>query len=162
MDAKLGGGDRIPLSILDRLIDLEPMSTREAPGSRLGGVNELKQSIRRDLEWLLNTRRLVANVSETAEELKKSVVTYGIPDITGLNIQNTAAAADLTRAVEVAINTYEPRFLDVSVSLEPVTSTDRQVRFKIEARLDVDPVPEPMVFDTVLQLGNGAISVKER
>ncbi len=37
---------------------------------------------------------------------------------------------------------------------------ERAFRFKIEARLRIDPVPEPISFDTTLQLGSGNFAVK--
>jgi predicted component of type VI protein secretion system len=45
--------------------------------------------------------------------------------------------------------------------MEPPTLTERSIRFRIEAHLDVDPVPEPIVFDTVLKLGSSDFDVKE-
>lgn len=148
-------------SVLDRLIDLEPRISTEAEIYRHSSVEELKRAVRRDLEWLLNTRRMVVDLREPLGELKKSVVMYGVPDITGIHIEHKVESANLKAAVENAIRTFEPRFLDVSVTLEPLSSTDRQVRFRIEARLDLEPVPEAMVFDTVLQLGSGAFAVTE-
>jgi len=43
-------------SVLDRLLDDDPASAREAPKARTQVLRELKQSVRRDLEWLLNSR----------------------------------------------------------------------------------------------------------
>jgi type VI secretion system protein ImpF len=148
-------------SVLDRLIDLEPRSSAEQSAIRYSSVEELKHAVRRDLEWLLNTRRMVTGLTEIVGELQKSIVNYGVPDITGIHIENLEERGDLKSAVESAIRTFEPRFLDVVVHLEPISSTDRQIRFKIEARLDLDPVPEAMVFDTILQLGSGSFAVTE-
>jgi predicted component of type VI protein secretion system len=33
------------------------------------------------------------------------------------------------------------------------------LKFRIEATLDIEPTPEPVVFDTVLQLGSGNFAV---
>lgn len=148
-------------SVLDRLIDLEPRISTEPSNNRFSTLEDLKASVRRDLEWLLNTRKMVAEVPPAFEELKKSVVTYGVPDISGVHAEHTVESANLRTALENAIRIFEPRFLDVVCTLEPLNSTDRQLRFKIEAKLDLDPVPEAMVFDTVLQLGSGAFAVRE-
>ncbi len=148
-------------SVLDRLVDLEPRMSAEPANKRYSSLDDLKLAVRRDLEWLLNTRRMVVNVPAALDELKKSVVTYGIPDISGVQIENQVESSNLRAAVETAIRTFEPRFLDVTATMEPMSPTDRQLRFRIEARLDLDPVPEAMVFDTVLQLGSGAIAVTE-
>ena len=48
------GETTITVSVLDRLIDLEPQSQVEAPPTRSQSVRTLKNAVRRDLEWLLN------------------------------------------------------------------------------------------------------------
>jgi len=162
MAAKSGINDLgLMPSVLDRLIDLEPRISTEPANNQYSTLDDLKVAVRRDLEWLLNTRKMVADIPPEFEELKRSVVTYGVPDISGVHIEHTVESANLRSALENAIKIYEPRFLDVVCTLEPLNSTDRQLRFKIEAKLDLDPVPEAMVFDTVLQLGSGAFAVKE-
>ena len=62
---------RITPSIVDRLLDFEPKISTEAPKSRSQGLRELKQSVRRDLEWLLNTRHSADKVPEGLEEVSK-------------------------------------------------------------------------------------------
>ncbi|MDI1242787.1 MAG: type VI secretion system baseplate subunit TssE [bacterium] len=146
---------------MDRLIDLEPNLSTEPAGNRFSTLEDLKASVRRDLEWLLNTRKMVTDVPEALEELKRSVVTYGVPDISGVHIEHKIESANLRTAIENSIRIFEPRFLDVTASMEPMSSTDRQLRFRIEATLDLDPVPEAMVFDTVMQLGSGAFAVND-
>ena len=44
-------------ALLDRLIDLDPGASSDPPATRNQSVRQLKVSLRRDLEWLLNTRR---------------------------------------------------------------------------------------------------------
>ncbi len=48
----------VTLSVLDRLIDHEPDISGEAIPTRTQSVRQLKDGLRRDLEWLLNTRRI--------------------------------------------------------------------------------------------------------
>jgi type VI secretion system protein ImpF len=148
-------------SVLDRLLDFEPRSTKEAPKTRLRSLNELKQSIKRDLEWLLNTRAYFGEVDEKLEEVKKSVAVYGLPDFTGISAKNYKEQVRLTLAIEDAIKYFEPRFLDVKVSLEPVSSVDKSLNFHIEASIDIEPSPEPIAFDTILELGSGEFNIKE-
>lgn len=153
---------RITPSVLDRLLDFEPKESKEAPKSRSKSLRELKLSVRRDLEWLLNTRCYPENVDEGLEETLKSVIFFGLPDFTGVSAKSHIEQKRLTQALETAIKNFEPRFIDLKVTLEPISNIDRLLRFRIEARLDIDPVPEPIVFDTVLQLGSGEFAVKEK
>ena len=67
----------------------------------------------------------------------------------------------MTQALEAALKSFEPRFINVKVSMEPISNLDRMLRFRIEANLDIEPAPEPVVFDTVLQMGSGNFAVKE-
>jgi type VI secretion system protein ImpF len=160
--ARSANETRITPSVLDRLLDYEPGQTSEAPLSRTASLRDLKISVRRDLEWLFNARQVQHELDEGLTEIKKSLVTYGLPDITGVSGMSTVEQTRLTKELESAIRRFEPRFLDVKVTLEPVNSLERLLRFRIEARLDVEPTPEPIAFDTVLQLGNGAFEVKEK
>jgi type VI secretion system protein ImpF len=153
---------RITPSVLDRLLDFEPDVSREAPKSRSKSLRDLKLSVRRDLEWLLNSRAFPEEIDERLEEVKKSVVVYGLPDITGISAKSHIEQKKLTEALETAIKIFEPRFLNLKVTLEPVNNIDRMLKFRIEAQLNVEPTPEPIAFDTVLQLGSGDFEVKER
>jgi type VI secretion system protein ImpF len=153
---------RITLPFLDRLLDFEPDVTRESPKSRSKSMRELKLSVRRDLEWLLNTRCFPDEIDSSLEEVNKSLALYGLPDFTGVGAKNTMEQKRLIRSVETAMRIFEPRFIDLKVTLEPPSNTERALKFRIEARLRVDPAPEPVVFDTILQLGSGEYEVKEK
>lgn len=153
---------RVTPSIVDRLLDFEPKLSQEAAKSRSRSLRELKQSVRRDLEWLLNTRCYPEDVDERLEEVLKSVVFFGLPDFTGVSAKSHVEQKRLTQALETAIKNFEPRFIDLKVTLEPVNNIDRLLRFRIEANLDIEPTPEPVAFDTVLQLGSGNFAVKEK
>jgi type VI secretion system protein ImpF len=148
-------------SVLDRLLDFEPELSREAPRNRSQVLRELKQSVRRDLEQLLNTRRRPLPFAGGLKELKQSLVNYGIPDFTGANMSSPEARQEFCRTLQALIRQYEPRFKRADVQLltnaEPL---DRTLRFRIDALLHCDPAPEPVVFDSVLEPSTGAFAVK--
>ena len=150
------------MSVFDRLLDYDPRSSREAQISTQMALRDLKQSIRRDLEWLLNTRRTVVDVPESLTEVNRSVAVYGLPDLTATNIDNKAEQQGLVKSVEQALATFDPRFKNPRVFIEPAENAERELRFRIEAILDIEPAPEPVVFDTVLQTGSYDFSVNER
>jgi len=148
--------------ILDRLIDLEPDKRFEAPMSRAESVRQLRLSVKRDLEWLLNSTRMPIEVPESCEEVEKSVLFYGLPDIASLSIQNSSAQTGLQRSLEKAIETFEPRLSKARVTARgKYRATNQSVTFHVEAILLMDPVPERFSFDTVLELSKGAYTVKE-
>lgn len=148
--------------MLDRLLDFEPDLSTESPKSRSRSLRELKQSVRRDLEWLLNTRRYPGEVPERLEEVQSSVVMYGLPDFTAIGAKSTQEQKKLVKELEAALKIFEPRFMDLRITLEPPSNTERVLRFRIDARLKVEPTPEPISFDTVLALGSGEYVVQEK
>jgi type VI secretion system protein ImpF len=146
--------------VLDRLLDYEPEMSREAIASRAKSLRELKQAVRRDLEWLLNTRQLVGGVPDELKEVSHSLAAYGLPDFSNASIQNVHDQKRMRRYIEDAIRIFEPRLEDVEVTFEPTRTTERAMRFRIDARLKVEPAPEPVTFDTMLQLGTGQYVVQ--
>jgi type VI secretion system protein ImpF len=151
---------RITPSVLDRLLDDRPDQSRDAPATRQTSLRLLKDAVRRDLEWLLNARITSESASEELPEVSKSLAAYGLPDLTSANVHDPDGRDDLRRAIEKAVTVFEPRLEGVEVELDRVVEGERSVRFRIEARLRVEPTPEPVVFDTMLQIGNGEFRVK--
>ncbi|HUE80622.1 MAG TPA: type VI secretion system baseplate subunit TssE [Pyrinomonadaceae bacterium] len=151
---------QITPSVLDRLLDYEPEVTREPISSRSKTLRQLKQSVRRDLEWLLNTRQALLGLSSDMKETNNSVATFGLPDFTHLSIDSAGDQKFIKREIEETVRRFEQRLESVVVSIEPVRSVERILRFRIDARLKIDPAPEPITFDTVLQLGSGQYMVQ--
>src|SRR5262245_26617509 len=128
---------RITPSVLDRLIDNEPNQSLEAPASRSKTIEGLKQSIRRDLEWLLNTRRTVGGVPSGLRELSHSLAAYGLPDFSVFSANSPSDQVRMQRIIEAAISAFDPRLEDVRVTLVPTRDSEQKLRFRIDARLKV-------------------------
>jgi type VI secretion system protein ImpF len=151
------GETTITISALDRLIDLEPENRVENPLSRTQSVRLLKSAVRRDLEWLLNTRRIADPPDEGLKELNRSVYAYGLADLSALTMATAADRNRLVRQVLATINLFEPRLTNVRlVMVETPDAGKKDVRLRIEAMLRMDPVPEPVTFDTVIELKSGS------
>ncbi|HEY6331913.1 MAG TPA: type VI secretion system baseplate subunit TssE [Blastocatellia bacterium] len=148
-------------SVLDRLIDYEPGLSREAPASWHKSLRELKQSVKRDLEWLLNTRQEITQVAPEMKELQNSLATYGLKEFSTANVKSPRDQNRLRQAIETAVTTFEPRLEHVRVTLLPPRDMERVLCFRIDARLKVEPAPEPITFDTVLQLATSQYQVRE-
>lgn len=154
--------ERVTLSVLDRLLDERPREPTEPPASRASSLRIFRQAVRRDLEWLLNTRQLAGGLPEGLEEVRTSLAAYGLPDFAGATSDEGASQARVRAAIEEAIRCFEPRLQDVNVSLEPQRETERALRFRIDALLMIDPAPEPVTFDTTLRLVSGEYEVAEK
>jgi type VI secretion system protein ImpF len=148
-------------SVLDRLLDDDPEVRRELPASRHQVLHELKMSVRRDLENLLNTRIRCLALPDDCQELERSLVNYGIPDITGANLGSAQDRDEFCRQLQSMISQNEPRLKTVSIQPTPNSDTqDRTFRFRIDAMLIAEPAPEPVVFDSELRPGTGQFEVK--
>jgi type VI secretion system protein ImpF len=148
-------------SLLDRLVDLDPKTSSEAPPTWSQSVRQLKNSLIHDLEWLLNTRRIPTPAPESFEELTRSLYNFGFPDITSMGRDSREVRIRLLRQVEETIATFEPRLAGVKVTLaESEDDGRRQLRFLIEGLLRMEPNPEQVVFDTVLEISSGEYHVK--
>jgi len=158
--ARPGSDAAVSLSVLDRLIDYEPQNSQEAPPTRSQSVRLLKEGVRRDLEWLLNTRLVAVAPDEKLREVGKSVYAYGLPDFTIYSLSSPNDRTKLVRHLQTAIKQFEPRLARVRVvPLEAAEAASRTLRFRIEAMLLMDPAPELISFDTVLQLSTGQCEV---
>jgi type VI secretion system protein ImpF len=143
---------KLVASVLDRMIDERPRESREAPDAAPRALAQIKESVKRDLEWLLNSRQVVADLPDDLRQIERSLLTYGLPDFTASSLSHVGDQELLRRSVEDAIRRFEPRLSRVHVALEAVRESERALRFRIDALLNVEPAPEPITFDSLLQL----------
>lgn len=152
----------IQISLVDRLTDAAPKERVEAPLTPSQAVRVLRAGLRRDLEWLLNTRRRIDEPPEGAKELPASLFLYGLPDMSGRVVGIGRQQEELAREIEKAIAIFEPRLKNVSVKAFEATSVSRVLRFQIDGLLRIDPGPERIQFDTTLELASGSYHVEAR
>src|SRR3954452_10417555 len=153
----------VTLSVLDRLIDNDPRSpSAEAPMSRAASVRALRNGVRRDLEWLLNTCRNPEDPGAALVETENSLYNYGLPDFSAYSIASPKDQTKLVRVLQAAVKIFEPRLANVRVvPLEVSPKGLRTVRIRIEGLLLMDPAPEHISFDTALQLTTGDFRIKD-
>lgn len=149
-------------SLLDRLIDLDPHSAVEAPLTRQQSLRQLRASVKRQVEWILNTVRTIEEVPACCRELRKSLYFYGLPDITSITLNSSQDEQRLLHAIENAISQFETRLTRVRVtSYERMSKQRAAIQFHVEAFLMIDPAPERISFDTVLEVFRGSYEVKD-
>jgi type VI secretion system protein ImpF len=145
-------------SILDRLVD----RGRAEPRGWDASVEELKRNLLRDLESLLNTRETGSPAESPREELEKSIYNYGLPDFASMSADSSATPQRLLRSIEREIELFEPRLRDVRITRAAnADKKDRRLKFVIEATLRLDPDPERVEFDTVLEMHSGRFTVTD-
>src|SRR5260370_34994764 len=107
----------VTISDLDRLLDYDPGATREANLSRPKRVSQLEDAVRRDLEWLLDTRQ-----GELVPELKETnspIPAFGLPDFANLSAHKADDQKEIRRRIEDAIGLFEPSLEFVAVTFHP-------------------------------------------
>ena len=151
-------------SLLDRLLDDHPEESREPAWREVQVVRLLKTSLCRDLQNLLNASRMLSVIPERYAALKTSLLNYGLPDLQSMEVREDHDLGHLCRLIEESIQAFEPRLQGVRV--RPVVDADdkkpidRRVRFEIEAVLVVEPLREPVLFSSSLDVASGEFAVE--
>jgi type VI secretion system protein ImpF len=157
----MSGERRLTGSLLDRLT--EETATGAGGGASSDDHEDVAQlllTVRRDLERLLNARRRCLPCPPELQELNRSIVEYGIPDFTGLNMSRPVEREQTRQAIERAIKHFEPRLKDVIVTVLPSEQrTDRRLHLRITAVLRTQPLPERVEFDSEVDPSTSAVGV---
>ena len=154
-------------SVLDRIIDPGEHNYRTQAES----IRAVKSAVLRDVEWLLNTRRIAEPAPDEFEEVQNSIYHYGLADLTQLSPESKEMRSEALRRIADCIEMFEPRLASVRVTeVDAATliakgadpeevKSNRSFRFHIEAVLRIDQM-EPVVFDTVLDSLSGRFEVE--
>jgi type VI secretion system protein ImpF len=145
----------IQASLLDRLIDLDPEVSREPVQYRFITIGQTKALVARDLENILNTKRSVLVPPNSCKEVSNSLFLYGLPDFTAQNPKSAMVRQLLRQQIEKAISRFEPRLKNVKVNFEISMQNERTLGFRITGILVVDPITEPVTFDTYFDVIKG-------
>ncbi|HMD75779.1 MAG TPA: type VI secretion system baseplate subunit TssE [Terracidiphilus sp.] len=145
----------ITQSLIDRLVDVE-----QWPETRAASISMFRESIKRDLEWLLNTRQPVIPELESYPATAASVLNFGLPDIHSFDGSAGKEQNALTVALEKCIRTFEPRINQPHVYLTRSDQLTRSLKFHIEGQVFYENMNEEIKFDTVLELISGEYEVK--
>jgi type VI secretion system protein ImpF len=155
--------DRLQPCLLDRLTDTDRAHPGERREQRVWSQRQLHAFVLRDLQWLLNTPCRFA-----PEELKdfplaaRSIINYGLPNLTGAHISGLAADR-LERLLVTAIQSYEPRVLRRSlVVLSVGEGASNLLQFEIKGEIWADPVPDVLYVKTELDLETGRCVLRDQ
>ena len=137
--------------LLDRLFG-EPAHTGASGIVPRLSMDQLKDSVARDLEALLNTRIGIGpELLDGFPECRKSIISYGLIDCAGFCLSSTDDRAAICASLNMAIERHEPRLREVSASLELEPGSVNRLNFVINAVLRVGASVEPVNFNAVLQ-----------
>ncbi|MCU7906099.1 MAG: type VI secretion system baseplate subunit TssE [Candidatus Thiodiazotropha sp. (ex Epidulcina cf. delphinae)] len=152
-------------SLLDRLTDDEPGKTRESQDKRVISMRRLRQSVLRDLAWLLNTTNLSTTEDLDAyPEVEHSVLNYGLSELSG-HLVSGMDLSRLERMVRQAVQDFEPRILPQTVKVRSIKDTSQEshnrLMFEIEGRLWAVPTPSHLLIKTQIDLEEGGVTLSD-
>jgi len=147
-------------SVLDRLMDIQIQERGDWPRTTRESVEKFKRAVKRDLEWLLNTRQTLGPLLNNYPATQKSVFNYGLPDMTMVSMGSVDDRKRLTSYLETTVMLFEPRIENLQISIELEDNSRRQIKFRFAGTLRMDPQPEEVSFDTLLELTSGEYQVK--
>lgn len=145
--------------LLDRLMDERPEAGGGAALSL--GSEQLKDSVARDLEALLNTRLpFDPAILNAYPEARASILHYGLQDFAGYCLTSSADRAAVCASIQDAIEAHEPRLREVSATLDLGAGSVNRLSFIIHARIKLPDSSEPVNFNAVLQPSSLHYAVK--
>lgn len=137
--------------LFERLVDHDPQSPGEPRPLRVLDPHELRESVRREVARLLNTR-----CPTPPEELggrERTVLDYGLPDFSHLYTRDPRAQEALAQEVQRAVAAFEPRLRQVRAVVEPLRNSQRELWVRIDALLRVGEVMEAVSFPVAIRDG---------
>lgn len=153
------GSKRVLAPLMDRLLDTNNTGAPIRPQALL---TQLRESVRRDIEALFNSRSRCMSPNKNLPHLQSSLLNYGLPDLSTINFISKDNRQDFCRQIERAILNYEPRVKSAKVTIgNKVDVEDPTVRFRVEATLHANPAPETLIFDSAFNPINQSIDVAE-
>lgn len=142
--------------LFDRLIN--------TPETRLGYIpkkflnrRELRESLRMELSYLLNSRCSYPKRFLEDEEL--TVIDYGIPDLSHYSPQDTDHQKLIADIIEKAIITFEPRLQNVRVYIQEFIALKWALIIRIEGDLVIGAFMEPVSFPMVFNNKSGVVEI---
>jgi type VI secretion system protein ImpF len=171
--AELNSRDRLQPSLLDRLLDHEPLQQREALDARVLTRQQLRAAVLRDLSWLFNaTRAEPEGTSVRKDELalwhgaefaRRSVLNYGMPAFSGVTLASMDTFT-IEREVTEVIKAFEPRIDPESLSVEIKVDAGNHhntMQLVIRGQMWSQPVPLELLLAADVDVETGNTQVRE-
>ena len=146
-------------SLLDKLLaaDLDPLARST---SYRFSVEQVKESVARDIENLLNARpgfepEQLADYAHASH----SLLTFGLTDVASLSVASDRDRLRITESIRRSLADHETRLVELEVSVRDGVEIGAGLRFSIRAKLKLSPTSEPVAFDAVLHPGSNRYAV---
>lgn len=155
--------ERLQPSLLDRLTDQEPGKGSDGRRTRVIDVARLREIVKRDLSWLLNSNNLETMIDpKTMPNVAASVLNYGVREVSG-DFASASRAREIRRAMIAAIARFEPRIIAGSLQLseQSIGRRGAMIIFDIRADLWAQPLPMELYLRSHIDLASGELRLEQ-
>ena len=105
-------------NLFEQLFDDQPRHLSHELVVRRLNIDDLKSSVARDLEALLNTRCVVSSRLQKYQHVSSSILNFGILDFVGLSSANPTDCDYICRQIAQTVEQQDTRLKNVSDSLD--------------------------------------------
>ena len=145
--------------LLSRLLDDNPQKNYDGCVTKFVTSQQLYKDIRNNLENILNARALGLNWPTYQTQLDYSLLNYGLTDFTQHHFSNNDAQQQLCQAITTLINHFEPRLMNVEVTLlDNELELERLLKIRIAAAIDITPSPIATIFESAMDISHHQFS----
>jgi len=128
-------------------------------------VDVMRGEVLEHVQALLNTRLAEIDDIDRYPEAAKSLLAYGVPDLSAFFHGSQDDMQRMIACIEKAIRTFEPRLDPQSVRVERVRDAGNdpamKMRLRVQAVLRVHPFRAPIVFDTRIDADTASVTVHD-
>ncbi len=151
--------DNVAMAELSR----ETMRHYSVPRLERFNENAMRDTVKRDLAWLLNTTNMAAGSDlGPYPHVKTSVLNFGVPDLTG-KANSHRVVMQRARDIRNAIRAFEPRIAEKTLHVEP--SQDRQrensITYVIHGDITAAVQAIPVSFKTDVDSDTSTVTVRD-
>lgn len=131
-------------------------------------ARQLITAVRRDIERLLNTRRTDLLDLGDLPEAASSLLAFGLPDLANYSGRSARDRRALCELIAELLVKFEPRLVPASIRVDYVDGGQKiglpsasQARFRIRAMLHVEPLRQPVAFDTAVDMETSEVKLED-
>lgn len=165
MTSSRGSGEmkEVPPSLVERLRS-GGVERRQDTDLRVD-IDAMRVEVLEHVQSLLNTRLAEIDGLERYPEASRSLLAYGVPDLSSLFHGSQQDMLRLIQGIERTIRTFEPRLDPDSVRVERVRDVGGvpglKAWLRVHAVLRIHPYRSQVVFDTQIDADTSAVTVRE-
>ncbi|NDR59044.1 type VI secretion system baseplate subunit TssE [Aliiruegeria sabulilitoris] len=156
--------DRLQPSLLDRLTDNAPDDRSESRDTRVIDVRKLREILKRDLAWLLNTTNNESFIDRKKyPHASRSVLNYGVKPVAG-GSTTQRRVENIRQAIVQAVREFEPRLRPESLEVllrDEESATNMSVFFDIHGDMWAQPLPMELYLRSEIDLMTGHLTLEQ-